>query len=585
MSRLLTILVSLIGLTGCAISAIDSTNESLVQISDMQTGPFATRPSLADVGGELAVLYASKDDRVVLQIGSQAKQAIDTTARVRAGGSFFKLWPQQNHIYASWWSHKRWENIYITSSGDGGKSFAPVSMVNTDNGVLPPFTLTLGPPGTLGMTYSDERIPGFQVFFNRSIDHGLTWQKSDQRLDSPPAEGRASIAHDPQTVESGSTWVSTWSESIHVSGKPLYRIVSRRTNDAGVTWTAPAVLFSSDHQISTLIVRSEGRNLIIAADDLNRGIFALASQDSGVTWSEAVRLEDTAGLSNSGIAMEYRDGRAHLVWMAQRAEAKIQIMAATFDVSKNAWLGGRKRLNPATYENTKALSPVVHVTKGGAVVSAWVDYRDIRPNIYIATSYDQGNRGPPPQPLLQPGLISVGWPALVRVKDKTYIAFEKYPTERVADGSFHVRELPVDAGANAMAKISSFPVVGEKERAAKLTERIKALWDYRVAGNYDRAYDIFDFAYKTATPKKLYIENAGVITYLAHHTDEVTITGNEANVKMKVKYEVKSAILPTTGKPITVAPVEVEVPNQWVWIGDDWYLVYTPSFDQPMLKY
>lgn len=585
MNRYVVMLSSLLALAGCATSTPDSNVAPLVQISDMQTGAFATRPALAEINGELAVLYATKDDRVALQIGYQPKQFIDATARVKKGGSFFKLWPHENNLQAAWWSHQDGKNIYLTSSSDAGKSFLPVSMVNDDHGVLPPFTLTRGTQGLLGMTYQDERLPGFQVFFNRSSDNGSTWSKPDQRLDSPASGGRSSDAHESQTITVGATWLSAWTDSIQIGGRASYRIVSRRTEDAGFNWTQPTVLYSSDHHISALIVRGSGRSVVIAADDLNKGIFALTSQDAGLTWQSTGVLPGTSGLSNSGIEMVHSNGRAHLVWMEQRSEEKVRISSASLDVAKHEWLGGAKRLNPKSHENTTSISPVILEAAQGALVSAWVDYRDIRPNIYLATSYDQGTSWSAPQALLKPGTVSAGWPQLIQVKGKTAIAYETYPNERVADGSFHVRELPVGEGPVAMASISAFPTISEAQRTAKLTERIQALWSYRIAANYDQAYDMFDFAYKAATPKKLYVDNAGVISYLTYSVDEVKISGNEANVSMKIRYEVKPTILPTTGKPISVPPVDVDFPTRWVWVANDWYLVYTPSFDPPTLKY
>lgn len=585
MNRYVVMLFTLFVLVGCATGTRDQNVMPLVKISDMQTGSFSTRPALAEISGELAVLYATKDDRVALQIGSQPKQLIDATARVKKGGSFFKLWPHENNLQAAWWSHQEGKNIYLTSSSDAGKSFSPVSMVNDDHGVLPPFTLTRGPQGLLGMTYQDERLPGFQVFFNRSSDNGSTWPKPDQRLDAPAPGGRSTDVHESQTVVVGATWLSAWTDNVQTAGRASYRIVTRRTDDAGANWTQPTVLVSSDHHISALIVRASGNNVVIAADELNKGIFAFTSQNAGLTWQPTGVLPGTSGLSNSGIEMVHNNGRAHLVWMEQRSEEKVRISTATLDVAQHKWLGGVKRLNPKSHENTTSLSPVILENAQGALVSAWVDYRDIRPNIYLATSYDQGATWSAPQALLKPGTVSAGWPQLIEVNGKTVITYETYPNERVADGSFHVRELPVGEGPVAMAGISAFPTISEAERTAKLTERIHALWTYRLAANYDQAYDMFDFAYKAATPKKLYVDNAGVITYLTYSVDEIKISGNEANVNMKIKYEVKPTILPTTGKPISVPPVDVESPTRWVWVANDWYLVYTPSFDPPALKY
>ena len=586
MHRYLVLMISLFGLSGCAVSTPDSDVQPLVQISDMQTGAYATLPSLADVNGQLAVLYATKEDRVVLQVGKQPKQLIDTTARVNKGGSFFKLWPADKTLHAAWWSHQQGKNVYITSSPDGGKTFAPVSMVNDVNDVLPPFTLTHGPQGILGMTYQDERAPRFQVYFNRSVDNGANWPRPDTRLDSPPAEGRSSNVHEPQTVEAGASWVSVWTDNIqNTKGGQDYRIVSRRTDDAGLTWSAPKPLVVSDHHISTLVLRASGPNLVVVADELNKGLFALTSQDAGNTWQPAGSLAETSGVSNSGVAIALSNGRAHIAWMAQRSEEKLRIMTASLDITKHEWLGSARRLDTKPSENTTSSSPAILATGQGALVSAWVDYRDIRPNIYLATSYDQGVSWSAPQALLKPGAVSAGWPQLVQVKDQAVIAYELYPTERVADGSFNTQVLPVDSGATAMAAISAFPTFTEAERAAKLAKRANALWSYRVAGNYEQAYDMFDFAYRAATPKKMYLNNIGVITYLTYSVDETNIVGNVADVKMKLRYEVKPTMLPSTGKPITVPPVDVDTPTKWVWVENDWYMVYTPSFDPPVLKY
>ena len=81
------------------------------------------------------------------------------------------------------------------------------------------------------------------------------------------------------------------------------------------------------------------------------------------------------------------------------------------------------------------------------------------------------------------------------------------------------------------------------------------------------------------------MENIGVITFSDFNTVDTEVTGNEASVNMRVKYEVKPITLPTTGKPISVAPIEIDLPTKWVWVGSDWYLVYTPSFDVQLLKY
>lgn len=585
MNRYLLLIVTLISIGGCAVGSHESSNVPLAQITDISTGAAATRPFVAEVNGELALLYATKEDRVAFQLGKKPRQMLDDTARVKVGASYFKLWPYEQNIYATWWSHQSGKNIYLTSSVDGGQRFAPVSMVNDENGVLPPYSLTRAPSGILGMTYHDERLPNYQVFFNRSTDNGRTWPRPDQRLDTPPPERRSSDVHEPQTVQAEQAWVSAWTDNVQSAGKPSYRIVARRTTDAGQNWLPPEVLYTSDHHLSSLVVRATRNSIVIAADELNRGIVALTSLDSGVKWSAVGVLAGTSQASNSGIDMTLPGGRAHLVWMAQRSEEKTRIMVATLDVSQGTWLGAAKRIDPKLHENTLSLSPVVVATVQGELAAAWVDYRDIRPNIYLSASYDQGNNWTAPQPLLKPGEVSVGWPQLIPWRDQAAIAYERYPTDRATDGTLQIQSIQVSDAARALSSIPRFSQPSDAERKLKLEQRVNALWTYRLAGNYEPTYDMNDFAYKAATPKKMWLDSMGVITYLSYSVVDIAMTGNEANVNMKVKYELKPMILPSTGKPISVPPIEVETPTRWVWVGSDWYLVYAPSFEQPLLKY
>jgi len=219
------------------------------------------------------------------------------------------------------------------------------------------------------------------------------------------------------------------------------------------------------------------------------------------------------------------------------------------------------------------------------LVAAWVDYRDIRSNIYLSTSKDRGQTWATAQPLLKQGEVAAGWPKLIPWKDEVAIAYETYPGDVATSGKFHVRLLPAAPGGNGLLGLADSRQISEAARKARLDERVKTLWDSRVASNYEPTYDMFDFAYKAATPKKYYLDNVGVISYLSYGIENVAMEGNVATVNTKLKYEVKPTMNPFSGKPITVPAVDVETPTKWVWVGNDWYLVYTPSFEQPVLKY
>lgn len=577
-------LASISLLAACAAGHPDSAVTALAQVDDVATGASQTRPALVEMDGKVAVLHSTKQDRVALQIGDQ-KQLVDETARVKQGGSYFKLSKVGKKLAAAWWSHQNGKNIYYTSSTNGGKQFAPVSMVNAEHGVLVPYHLVYGPQDELGMIYHDERLPNYQAYFNRSIDFGRTWSPQDQRLDTPPPNGRSSDAHEPQLVQSGNVWLGAWTELVNVDGKARYHLVSRHSEDAGQTWSQPAVLYAADYQISSLIARANGANLVIAADELKRGVFALTSQDAGKTWQNLGYVAGTDGVSNSGIDLAVATGRAHLTWMQDRPEQKTHVLQATADIGQNKWVTPAQRLDVKAIENTRSISPVILATQQGPLVAAWVDFRDIRPNVYLSASYDQGLKWTAPKPLNKPGELWLGWPQLIAFADQVAIGYEVYPTDKPTAGHFIVKQLSVGDATNSLPGLEESAVASDTERRAKLERRVKELWDARIAGDYDKAYDSFDFVYKAMMPKKLYLDQAGVITYLQSAVDKIEIKGNEAFVNMKLKYEMKPIMTPFSQKPISVSPVEVESPNTWVWVGNDWFFVYAPSFDPQPLKY
>lgn len=580
----LSSLVSLMLLSGCAALGTGTEATVLVEVNNIATGSLNTRVAVAEVDGKPALLYSTKDDRVAFQLGDKS-QLIDETARVRSGGGFFQLRPQSGQLNAMWWSHQSGKNIYFTSSADGGQRFAPVSMVNDENGVLPPFTLVAGADSVLGMTYQDERLGGYQAYANRSLDNGRTWARPDQRLDVAQGAQTTNV-HEPQMVQLGNVWVSAWTDIVRGSGATAYRIVARRTEDAGQSWSAPEVVYSAESQISSLIMRAEDGRIVAAADHLNVGIVAFASQDAGRSWRAAGPLPGTEKVSNSGIDLAVSGSRAHLVWMHERQGEKVRIMRASLDIVQVKWrVDAAQRLDVKQIENTRSLSPSLIATPQGAVLAAWVDYRDIRPNIYLSASYDQGQNWSQPQAVLAPGEASTGWPQLVKWRDQVALGYEVYPTDRIMEGKFVLRLLPAGESARGLPGLPTPLQISEADRRAKLEQRVKTLWDNRIAAKYEPTYDMFDFAYKASTPKKAYVDSVGVITYLSASVGELIINGNEADVKMKVRYEVQPTTLPSTGKKITLPAADVEAPTKWVWVGNDWFLMFAPSFEPAQLKY
>jgi hypothetical protein len=577
------LLVSMVMLGGCAVGNRVDSPTTLIQIQDIATGALATRPAIAEIDGKPALLYAAKDGRVTFQLGER-RQQIDGSARVQSGNRF-QLWIHDQNIHATWWSHESGKNLYFTTTADRGVSFSPVAAVNDEHGVLPPYSLTRGPAGVVGITYSDERLPNYQVFFNRSLDYGRTWATPDQRLDTPPPGGRSSAIQEPQSVEAGSVWFTAWTDSVYTDGQARYRIVSRRSIDNGATWNPPHVLYSADHHISSLMVKSMGDKIVVAADELNRGIFTLLSTDQGENWRDAGILSGTESASNSGIDLTLADGRGHLVWMQDRKNEKTKIMRGSVQIEQAKWVTIAQRMDPKSHDNTRSLSPVVMATKQGSLLAAWVDYRDIRPNIYLSASYDGGQVWTFPKAINKPGAVAAGWPQLIAWGDEVALAWESYTEVDQKKGSLTVNLIHTGNATAGISGLPNYPPLDESVRRSRLEQRVKALWNNRVKGDFSNEYDMYDFYYKSTMTKKVYLDGVGTIKYNSYDIKDMHIEGNEATVKMTINYEVPPVVLPMTGQKVSTPATDVDASIKWVWVEDDWFQVYVAPLAQQTLQY
>jgi hypothetical protein len=95
---------------------------------------------------------------------------------------------------------------------------------------------------------------------------------------------------------------------------------------------------------------------------------------------------------------------------------------------------------------------------------------------------------------------------------------------------------------------------------------------------------MFDFAYRAVVTEKNYISNVGVMTYLSYEKPDIVVNGNEATVTTKINYEVQPNTLPN-GRVIKLPPTDAETVSTWVWVDDNWYLVFKPTPGEPTLKY
>jgi hypothetical protein len=572
----------------CACAAVSPSGRVLATINDADLAASNRRPTVIEVEpGKPAVLYITKAGRVAMQRGVDTK-LIDTTARVKEGASYPKLYKNSAGLHALWWSHADEKNIYMTTSKDNGQSFSPVQMPNVDHGVLLPYTLLPGTtPGVLGLVYSDERSPGYQVYANRSTDGGLSWGAVDTRLDTPPVAGRSSSAQDPVALKLTNGWVVVWSDTHHEDGKAVYRLMSTVSRNDGLTWAAPTVIYVADRSISSLAGSVEKDKVVVAASVYGRGLFASVSLDAGTQWKAVGLAPGTEKVEVSGLRAAQKNDIANYTWMQSAENEKTRIVHARVDVTTASWLdGGARRLDVKVHDNTMSMSPAIVTLEGNRLAVAWIDYREIVPNVRLSVSEDDGKIWKPSIPIMDLAKNwPAGWPSIYSWEDGLAIAQAERDAFNFGDERFvvkHWSNAALSAGLTE-AKGGVAELMGES-KVARLRKRVDNFWSARVTANTDGTYGIYDHVYRALNSKEAHRSSMGPLTYINYSIGDVSVKGNEAKVGVTFKYEIKSILMPGMPKPVEVAPTEVTTNLTWGWVVNDWYLVYSSEImkDQPL---
>lgn len=577
-------LIVLIGLVPTHAAEPPAQSQNSIHINTLVTGAPQTFPAfLALADGTTAVLYETQDHRIAFEHAGKT-QLLDAHAPVH-GGNRFQLHQVGQNLYASWWSHKDQKNLYITRSTDNGKTFGPVAIINDDHGVLPPYTLSFGRDGIVNATYLDERVNRFAVFTNRSTDFGQNWPRPDTRIDTPAPAGQPSYALEPITVQAENTWITLWDDAQKGLGdKAIYHVMASESKDQGKTWSEPKLLFSAFKQISALTAKANGKNVLVGFDAYQEGVHVLSSSDAGATWHTSQAIVGSEQKSNSSIIIALTDKSGFLTWNQQAPNQKATIQFGRFDLATASWAGNEQRIDVKKFDNTKSTLQALYAFNNGPVVIAWADYRDIKPNIYLSMSTDEGATWEKPKPYQLPGETNLGLPQLLLWGDELALAYQSYPDDSLLKGDFFVQKLGITAASKQLPDFVKAPAFSEKEKRDKLVARVNALWKFRTEGNFDKAYDFFDYAYKVSTTKKQYLDFAGNVNYYEPKLVSEKIEGNVAQVSMEYSYDTKPFTLPD-GKTQQFKKTSVTADTTWVWVKDNWYLEFKPLMGPAPLVY
>lgn len=214
----------------------------------------------------------------------------------------------------------------VAVSTDGGRSFAPPVDISTDLGADHP-GLSVGPDGTVhAVSWSrtfklPDPTPPRPIFYNRSTDHGKTWQRKEIDPGNDRSYRSPLIAADPH---SNAVYVVWWGsatlKNAELKSADRTDVFLRASTDGGKTWSDRRVVNDDpgkgvNHTYAGLDIAPDGRVDVAwydgrlstrpAGDPEEEAgftdIFSASSTDRGRTFTPNVRISDRSADRSVGV--------------------------------------------------------------------------------------------------------------------------------------------------------------------------------------------------------------------------------------------------------------------------------------------
>lgn len=265
-------------------------------------------------------------------------------------------------------------DLRLSRSTDGGKTFQPSVLVNDDQLVIGHSfdSIHVAPDGAVHIAWIDGREGKKEsgTFATRSTDHGRTVDKNLKVDESTCVCCRTSMTSSPD----GTLYVA-WRK---ILPGDLRETVVARSTDGGATYSAPVIVGHDrwvfpgcPHRPASLGTDRQGR-LYVAwyteGSDETPSIYLAYSDDKGETFSPKQKLNLSKGTfpDHPQMAVD-QEGRVILVWEEQSPVRREVVVSVSLD-------RGQSFSPPQKINDKKGQTPSVAVNAQGLAAVAWMEH-------------------------------------------------------------------------------------------------------------------------------------------------------------------------------------------------------------------
>lgn len=389
----------------------------------------------SDSKGNIWFTYYGIDGKIFLKKADSDHELVVSEASAEiAGGLVFDI--QNDNIYIVWREKVGGQkNLYFRASYDNGKTLsAPVLLDANTTEALTRIKIGSNSKGDVHVLWYGERLVNnerYHIYCASSNDFGKTFaQPKNLTL------GYGRSIYPALLVDESAAYIFSYSRK-----NDKIFMIFRKTLDGGKTWTEPVEI--KEIGVVTLFVEPIKIKDRIHVFWFNSyaGIPVVEtaySDDDGKTW-KTVYLEDTRNLDIGLLKVSHDSiGNIYLAIAGKWDEdQKSDVHLILSNDNGSTW---QKMLNIRKYpfSVTKALNPEILASEKGEVVVVWVDYRNIRSNIYMQYSKDAGKTFQDKSiSLEEPGRFNTAlYPStrnLLKIKDKYYLIAYRFKDDNISD--------------------------------------------------------------------------------------------------------------------------------------------------------
>jgi hypothetical protein len=170
-------------------------------------------------------------------------------------------------------------------------------------------SLAAEPDGRVQAVWYDDRGGSFQVYTQRSLDHGHSWEEALHL-----SQG-FELAEHPAIASSGQTVLVAWHG--REPGAQGFEVFLRRSTDGGRSWE-PAEALTASHAAAHASISLSGQRAQIVWGDTRSGFTEIVtrhSSDSGASWEDERQLSAGRRAASWVPTVEIAGESVHVAWV------------------------------------------------------------------------------------------------------------------------------------------------------------------------------------------------------------------------------------------------------------------------------